>query len=277
MKRYTEATFLIEPLDPWRDLLIAELGELGYDSFEETSNGVNAYISADRFDRAALHRLEIARQPHVRISHTVHEVEPRNWNAEWERSFQPVEVGMDVRIRADFHPFVPGSKHDIVITPRMAFGTGHHATTRMMVEAMLGLDMRGQHVCDLGCGTAVLAILAERLGAASVEAIDNDPQATANARENIALNGCTRITVRTGDVSLLAPATCGIILANIERNTLMRDMEAMYNALLPGGSLLLSGFVVADRQLMSTAAHNAGLHPEKTLTIGDWTLIACRK
>lgn len=277
MTRYTEVTFLIEPLDPWRDLLIAELGEHGYDSFEETDHGVKAYVPSSRFDRAVPHQLDIARRPHVRISHTVREVEPRNWNAEWEGSFLPVEVGHEVRIRADFHPFVEGFTHDIVITPRMAFGTGHHATTRMMVEAMLRLKLHGRHVCDLGCGTAVLAILAERLGAASVHAIDNDPQATSNARENIAHNGCTRITVDTGDVSLLVPASCGAILANIERNTLLRDMAAMSGALLPGGALLLSGFVSADRQRMMDGAHEAGLRTEETLTISEWTLIGCRK
>jgi len=277
MTRYTEVTFLVEPLDPWRDLLIAELGEHGYDSFEETPHGVKAYVPSGRFDRAVPHQLDLSRRPHVRISHTVREVEPRNWNAEWEGSFQPVEVGHEVRIRADFHPFVEGFTHDIVITPRMAFGTGHHATTRMMVEAMLRLDLHGRHVCDLGCGTAVLAILAERLGAASVHAIDNDPQATSNARENIAHNGCTRITVDTGDVSLLVPASCGAILANIERNTLLRDMAAMSGALLPGGALLLSGFVSADRQRMMDGAHEAGLRTEESLTIGEWTLIGCRK
>lgn len=275
--RYTEVTFLVEPIDPWRDLLIAELGEGEYDSFEETPHGVKAYVKSDRFDRASLATLKVPRDPHVRISHTVREVEPRNWNEEWERSFQPVEVAKEVRIRAEFHPFVPGFTHDIVITPRMAFGTGHHSTTRMMVEAMLGLDLKDQHVCDLGCGTAVLAILAERMGAKSVHAIDIDEQAVLNARENIALNGCGRIVVDKGDVALLGPATCGVILANIERNTLLRDMSAMRDALLPGGALLLSGFVNADRPLMLEGVGAAGLRPEEMLSNGEWSLIGCRK
>jgi len=275
--RYTEVTFLIEPLDPWRDLLIAELGEGEFDSFEETAHGVKAYVKSDRFDRSSLTGLQVLRDPHARISHTVREVEPRNWNEEWERSFQPVEVGKDVRIRAEFHPFVPGFTHDIVITPRMAFGTGHHSTTRMMVEAMLGLDLRDKQVCDLGCGTAVLAILAERMGALSVHAIDIDGQAVTNARENLALNGCGRVLVDKGDVSLLGPAKCGVILANIERNTLLRDMNAMRDALLPGGALLLSGFVNDDRPLMVEGVRAAGLRPEEMLSHGEWSLIGCRK
>ena len=275
--RYTEVTFLIEPLDPWRDLLIAELGEGEFDSFEETTHGVKAYVRSDRFDRSSLSGLQVARDPHVRISHTVREVEPRNWNQEWERSFQPVEVGKEVRIRAEFHPFVPGFTHDIIITPRMAFGTGHHSTTRMMVEAMLGLDLRDKQVCDLGCGTAVLAILAERMGAKSVHAIDIDEQAVVNARENLALNGCGRVLVDKGDVSLLGPATCGVILANIERNTLLRDMNAMRDALLPGGALLLSGFVHVDVPLMLDGVSAAGLVPKEMLSHGEWSLIGCRR
>lgn len=275
--RYTEVTFLIEPLDPWRDLLVAELGEGAFDSFEDTAHGVKAYVPSERFDRSALSALHVMRDPHVRISHTVREVEPRNWNEEWERSFQPVEVGDQVRIRAEFHPFVPGFTHDVVITPRMAFGTGHHATTRMMVEAMLALDLKDRHVCDLGCGTAVLAILAERMGARRVHAIDIDEQAVLNARENITLNGCGRIVVDKGDVALLSPGSCGVILANIERNTLLRDMSAMRDALLPGGALLLSGFVNGDRPLMLEGVRAAGLRPEEMLSHGEWSLIGCRR
>lgn len=275
--RYTEVTFLIEPIDPWRDLLIAELGEGEYDSFEETQHGVKAYVKSDRFDRSTLVTLQVPRDPHVRISHTVREIEPRNWNEEWKRSFQPVEVGKEVRIRADFHPFVPGFTHDLVITPRMAFGTGHHSTTRMMVEAMLALDFKDQHVCDLGCGTAVLAILAERMGAKSVHAIDIDEQAVINARENITLNGCSRILVDKGNVSLLKPDSCGVILANIERNTLLRDKAAMHEALLPGGALLLSGFVNDDRSLMLDGVRAVGMRPEEMLSHGEWSLIGCRK
>jgi ribosomal protein L11 methyltransferase len=275
--RYTEVTFLVDPVDPWRDILIAELGKGDFDSFEETPHGVKAYVRSEHFDRSSLNALQVTRDPHVRISHTVREVEPRNWNEEWERSFQPVEVGNQVRIRAEFHPFVPGFAHDIVITPRMAFGTGHHSTTRMMVEGMLGLDLQDRYVCDLGCGTAVLAILAERMGARGVHAIDIDEQAVINARENTALNRCSRILVDKGDVALLGPAACGVILANIERNTLLRDMAAMRDALLPGGALLLSGFVNDDRPLMLDGVRRSGLRPEEMLSHGEWSLIGCRK
>lgn len=270
-------TLLIAPPDPWRDIAVAELGELGYDMFEETADGLRAYIRSDRFERAALDGLMAFRDPHVRTSITVQAIAPRNWNSEWERSFEPVEVGRAVRIRADFHPKVDGFMHDIVITPRMAFGTGHHATTRMMVEAMLALDLQGRHVCDMGCGTAVLAVLAEQLGAGSVEAVDIDADAADNARHTVAINGCTRVEVALGGLELFRPGSCGAILANIERNTLERGMPAMHDALLPGGVVLLSGFVENDRGRIEAAARSAGLVPTETMLRGEWALVKCER
>ncbi|HEY0976859.1 MAG TPA: 50S ribosomal protein L11 methyltransferase [Flavobacteriales bacterium] len=274
---WTEVDLTIAPRDPWTDIAMAELGELGYDTFEETSHGVKAYILTAHFDRIALNSLMVVKDPHVKVNIGTRMIEARNWNAEWESSFEPVEVGKAVRIRAEFHPHVDGFAHPIVITPRMAFGTGHHATTRMMVESMLPLDLRGKHVCDLGCGTALLAILAERLGAASVEAIDIDQGAVDNARETVVLNGCTRIVVEKGDAALLRPDTCGAILANIERNTLVRDMPAMAGALRSGGILLLSGFVKADIGRMEEAVRSAGLLPTGTMEQGEWALVKCER
>lgn len=275
--KYTEVDFLIAPLEPWRDILMVELGELGYDSFEETVHGLKAYIPTEQFERTALRSLLSMRDPHVNVTHTVHDVPEVNWNAQWESSFRPVEVGRDVRIRAEFHAHEEGYGHEIVITPRMAFGTGHHATTRMMVQAMLGLDLEGKEVCDLGCGTAVLAILAEQRGAAHVLAVDIDQNAVINARENVELNTCAGITVEKGEVDLLEGRTYDAILANIERNVLVRDMEAMNAALKPGGALLLSGFIRQDRQLMLDAVVRAGMVPVEDMQEGEWALIGCRR
>ena len=275
--KYTEVEFLIAPLDPWRDILIAELGAEGYESFEETAHGLKAYVPAQRFDPKVIAGLMGVNDPHAVVSHTVRQVEPRNWNAEWEGSFQPIEIGDRVRIRAQFHTTRPGFAHELVITPRMAFGTGHHATTRMMIGAMLELDLRGRHVCDLGCGTAVLAILAEQLGAGTVHAIDIDAAAVENAGQNVVTNGCERIHVEKGTAALLRPGTCGTILANIERNTLMKDMALMSDALLPGGALLLSGFVAGDRHMMIDSAKQAGLAIVERMKEGEWALLGCRK
>lgn len=274
---HTEVECLLDPVEPWRDITMVELEELGYEGFEEITGGLRAYIPTEAFRREALAGLLAVRDPHVVVDLHVRTVEPRNWNAEWESSFQPVEVGDRVRIRAHFHPADPRFEHELVITPRMAFGTGHHATTRMMVRAMLDLDLKGQQVCDLGCGTGVLAILAERLGAEKVHAVDNDPTAVDNARETVVANGCTRVLVEKGDVANLAGRRYGTILANIERNTLMRDMQAMADALLPGGALLLSGFVTSDRHMMAGCAKQHGLEPMERLSEGDWALLGCRR
>lgn len=281
---YTEVTFLLSPPDPWRDLLTLELAEIGYDSFEDgwtdpngTRGELKAYVRGDRFDAAAIERLHTLRDAHVSVTWTSAEIPDRNWNAEWESSFQPVEVDGMVRIRADFHEARPGFDHEIVITPRMAFGTGHHATTRLMVQAMLALDLKGRSVCDLGCGTGVLAILAERMGAREVRAIDNDPGAVDNARDNLGRNGCHVIAVEKGDASSLSGHTYDAILANIERNVLINAMPLLAAALKPGGALLLSGFIPADRITMEQCATAHGLVLAERLQEGEWVLVGCRK
>ena len=147
MSHYTAASFRIAPLEPWRGIMTALLGEIGFDTFEENADGLVAYIPTDRFDAAAVDSLFPLSQPEVTITWKHHGIEPRNWNAEWESSFSPIEIGNDVRIRAEFHPSEPGFTHELVVTPRMAFGTGHHATTRMMVRAMLPLDFHGKKRC----------------------------------------------------------------------------------------------------------------------------------
>lgn len=274
---YTELEFLIAPVDPWRDVLIAELGELGYDSFEETEGGMRAYIPSAHYERAALNGLRTMRDPHVKVSMTVREVKNENWNAAWEKSFEPVRVGNEVIIRADFHPAETGYRHDLVITPRMAFGTGHHATTHMMVGALLAMDLEGSNVCDMGCGTGVLAILAERMGASHVRAVDYDQQAVDNAMDNVSGNHCKGITVEKGDVTSLGPGSCDVILANIERNTLLRGMASLSMALRPGGKLLLSGFLRPDVLAMRDGARKHGLEAVDTLYRGEWALLVCRK
>lgn len=274
---YTVVDFLVAPVEPWRDLLLVELVELGYEGFEETPGGLKAYIPTALFHRADLDRLRVAREPHASLSHTVGKLPEVNWNAQWESGFQPVEVDGRVRVRAEFHAPVDGVEHDIVITPKMAFGTGHHATTRMMVRSMLQYPIQGQRVCDLGCGTGVLAILAERLGAAEVTAIDHDPVAVENARYNAQVNHCQRITVEKGGTALRDAPGYGTILANIERNTLINAMPGMAEALLAGGHLLLSGFLREDLPQMLDAMSNAGLVRVQQLEDGEWAFLRTAK
>ncbi len=284
MTTYTEVTFLIDPVQPWRDILAVELAELGFDSFDETytdpmgtSGELKAYIPADRFNSAALSGLLTLRDPHVSASWTAHEIAPVNWNAKWESEFKPVEVGKEVRIRADFHESVPGFAHELVITPRMAFGTGHHATTRMMIRAMLEMDLAGRDVCDMGCGTGVLAILAHRMGASPVVGYDIDPGAVDNARDNMERNGCSGIAVDIGTIESLGRDRHDLILANIERNVLLDGMQRLHDALRNGGVALLSGFVPGDRHMLVQGARVVGLEPVVRMQEGDWALLGCRK
>jgi ribosomal protein L11 methyltransferase len=281
---YTEVTFLLSPVDPWRDLLMVELADIGFDSFEEgftdqlgERGELRAYVPNARFDAARLGELLTLRDPHVNVTWSTLEIADRNWNAEWESSFQPVEVGSDVRIRADFHEPKPGFTHELVITPRMAFGTGHHATTRMMVLGMLPLDLRGKAVCDLGCGTGVLAILAERMGATTCRAIDIDQGAVDNAQENLVRNACQVTTVEKGEASALSGHSYDLILANIERNVLLDAMPLLAAALRPGGAVFLSGFVVTDRHMLAQRARENGLELAERLNEGDWAMLGCRK
>lgn len=275
--RYTEVNFLVTPVEPWRDVLMVELTEIGFEGFEETPHGIKAFIPTADLEPSTLRALSVPKDPHVAVTYTVHEVPEMNWNARWEKEFLPVEVDGKVLVRAEFHPGQPHYEHEIIITPRMAFGTGHHATTRMMVKAMLDMDLRGKRVCDLGCGTGVLAILAERLGAAEVMAIDYDPVAVENARLNVAMNHCERIVVEKGDADLARGTGYDAILANIERNTLMRSMAGMVASLAENGKLLLSGFIRKDIEVMAKAAKDAGLRHVLTLEEGEWAFSAWEK
>ena len=268
--RYTEVDFLVDPVDPWRDLLMVELTGIGYEGFEETAHGIKAFIPTVDLVPTALRKLLVPKNPHVSVTYTVREVPDLNWNERWEQEFQPVEVAGKVLVRAEFHAAAPQYEHEIIITPRMAFGTGHHATTRMMIMAMLDMDLKDKKVCDLGCGTGVLAILAERLGASEVIAIDYDPVAVDNARDNVSTNHCHRIVVEKGNTDLAKGAGHDAILANIERNTLIRSMPDMAAALTKNGKLLLSGFVRQDSELMDKAAMEAGLSHVLSLEDGEW-------
>ncbi len=246
--RYTEVVFIFDGEEWQRDLLISELANMGFDMFEDTNVGFKGYIASEKVDIASLEQLLFAQWDHVVTHYELKEMEPHNWNETWESNFQPIEIGERCRVRATFHPSLAGYDYEIIIDPKMAFGTGHHQTTAMMMEYVLEEDVNGKTVLDMGCGTGILAILAVKRGAEQVTAIDYDQVCYESTRENAALNDTEeRVEVFCGSAEAIPmQKPFDMILANINRNILLEQLGHYAAALKPGGILLVSGFYVGE-------------------------------
>ncbi len=254
---YIGYDFKVNPLQPGTEILIAELGYAGFESFVETEEGVTAYIQKDDWNEHILKDINILDSDEFKIEYTFLEIEQINWNSEWEKKFDPIEVDGKCTVRAPFHPN-KNFEYEIVIEPKMSFGTGHHETTFMMLQFLLENDFKGKTVLDMGCGTAVLAILAEMRGASNLDAIDIDEWCFENSLENIQRNDCKNISVFLGDASLLEGKEYDVIIANINRNILLNDMETYRKCLDTGGELYLSGFYNEDLPIITEACNNLG-------------------
>lgn len=257
----------------WQEVLIALLAEIGYEGFEQDDEILRAYVSEEQFDPAAL--ATVLRS--FELDYTEQRLEDRNWNEEWERNFQPVVVDDFCAIRAHFHAPIPGVEQELVITPKMSFGTGHHATTFMMIRAMRELDFRGKQVLDFGTGTGVLAILAERLGAERVLAIDNDDWSMANAEENIETNQCKRVELRKIDSLSQLGGSFDILLANINKHVILAEMGAMGQQLAEGGVILLSGLLENDYEDIENEAAKIKFKISVRVTKGAWICLRLEK
>ena len=255
---YIEYDFTVSPTEMGAEILMAELAEVGFDSFEDTPTGIKAYIPKDSWNEHILQDIYLLSNPEFTISYQITEIEQVNWNEEWEKNFSPIVVEDLCTVRANFHP-VPNTRYDIVITPKMSFGTGHHETTYMMLQQLLPLSLEGAKVLDMGCGTGILAIMAALRGAHDITAIDIDPWCVENATENVQQNNCSFITIKEGDVSLIAGEQYNLILANINRNILLSDIPAYTQALLPQGLLLVSGFYEEDLPAIKEKCQKVGL------------------
>ncbi|WP_431161073.1 50S ribosomal protein L11 methyltransferase [Flagellimonas beolgyonensis] len=266
---YLEFDFKVKPLQPASDILMAELGELGFESFVENEEGLLAYILKSEWKEQTLNDLFVLQHPDFEITWTSKEIEQQNWNAEWEKNFHPIRVGDGCMVRAPFHAKEEVT-YDIVIEPKMSFGTGHHETTYMMLQHILNTDFEGKSVLDMGCGTGVLAILAKMKGARSADAIDIDEWCYLNSLENVERNNCADIQVFQGDSSLLKDKKYDIILANINRNILLEDIPIYANSLNKGGALFLSGFYLKDLDAISSKCAAHGLEFEKNLEKNRW-------
>ncbi|MEH6765697.1 MAG: 50S ribosomal protein L11 methyltransferase [Aequorivita antarctica] len=254
---YIEYDFKVTPLQPGTEILIAELGYAGFESFVETEEGVTAYIQKEEWNAAILEDINILDSDEFKIEFTTSEIAQVNWNSEWEKNFDSIEVDGKCTVRAPFHPN-KNFEYEIVIEPKMSFGTGHHETTFMMLQHILENDFEGKSVLDMGCGTAVLAILAEMRGASKLDAIDIDEWCFENSLENIERNHCKNISVFLGDSTLLSEKKYDVIIANINRNILLNDMEVYRKCLDLGGVLYLSGFYVDDLPIITETCNNLG-------------------
>ena len=257
-QNYIEYKFTVVPKDPWEEILFAALQELPFESFESNKNSLMAYVSEALHYDNFLKTISLFENTAVSISFEKKTIEPINWNAKWESEFQPIEIGEDCVVRADFHP-AQGKPYELIINPKMSFGTGHHQTTHMMLEFALKENFKEKRVLDMGCGTGVLAILASMKGAVSVDAIDIDPWCIENTNENAQKNDCSTVNCFLGSSITLKTPSYDLIFANINRNILLEQITSYSEALYTRGVLLMSGFYQEDIVSLIECCNTNGL------------------
>ncbi|MFV0472142.1 MAG: 50S ribosomal protein L11 methyltransferase [Paludibacteraceae bacterium] len=256
------------------DVLASVLGKTGFESFVDTENGLDAFIPSANFEQDKLKRIIDKFEYDSNIKFEYEQTEDKNWNEEWEKNFfEPIVIDSRCVVHSSFHQNYPTCEYDIIIDPKMAFGTGHHETTALMIAEILNANLKGKDVLDMGCGTSVLAILAEKRGACHVTAIDIDDWCTENSLENIQLNGSKRVEVMLGGAELLANKEFDMIFANINRNILLEDMEKYANSLRPNGKLLMSGFYKEDIPFVKSKATSLGFKMERFSEKNNWVAV----
>lgn len=276
MNDYVKVTFRLSPYDEMQaDILVAALADYGYECFEPTADGTDAYIPEKIFNADAVKAAVEESGVTAAVTWSVEEIKGRNWNEEWEKNyFKPMTIADRCVIHSTFHNDYPKLEYEIVIDPKMAFGTGHHETTSLMVEQILREDVRGRSVIDMGTGTGILAILASMRGAGCVAGIEIDEDAYRNAIENVGLNNAGNVKLLHGDASLLVRMEAAdFLFANINRNIITGDIDRYVKALKPGGTMLLSGFYVEDIPVVMQAAAPLGLSQVLYNEKNRWTML----
>lgn len=276
---YIELKVQVEPSNQLaNEVLIAQLAEIGFESFTENTTGLSAFIKISEYSDAISAKIqELILPENTRVTFQTEKIDDQNWNAIWESNFDPIIVNDRCIVRASFHKNTPELEYEIIIDPKMAFGTGHHQTTHLMIEAVLNEDFSGKKVLDMGCGTGVLAILAEMRGAKAITAIDIDEWAFQSTVENVELNHCENIDAFLGDVNLIKNKKFDIILANINLNILISDMGFYYNSLLSEGKIIFSGILKSDIPTIEQKAKKLGLSHIATSTRDEWVMISFQK
>ena len=269
---YKQVAFQFSQIEEYqKDLLVGALGEIGFDTFEDTAEGFDAFILAKEFNEAALNEVLTGFGDELQYTYQVNEIEAQNWNEEWEKNFSPLIITDNCYVRATFHEAQPQYEYEIVIDPKMAFGTGHHQTTTMMMQYILETDVVGQMVLDMGAGTGILGILAAKRGARQIVAIDNDEVCHRSTIENAELNEVSNLTSFCGSKEAIPAAEFDTILANINRNILLDQIEAYNKVLKEGGRIFFSGFYEhPDLEMIKAHCANFGLVYIDHKKLGDW-------
>ncbi|ALL07485.1 ribosomal protein L11 methyltransferase [Pedobacter sp. PACM 27299] len=277
--QYIKVTFSFTAIEEYQqDLLISDLAEIGFNTFEDTENGFAAFIDLDSYSLENLEEVLDSYKEELEITYDITEIAAENWNEEWEKNFEPLIINEQCYVRATFHEPQPQYQYEIVIDPKMAFGTGHHQTTTMMMQYILSTDVHGKNILDMGCGTGILAILAAKKGAASLVAIDNDEVCYLSTLENSELNGITNLTAACGGKETIPQQTFDIILANINRNILLDQIPTYADVLASGGSIFFSGFYESpDLDMIKTACETLQIRYVDHKKIGEWVAAQFRK
>jgi len=255
------------------EIVSAVLSDIGFESFVETENQLMAYIPEGQLTKDEVTEIISPMQQTMSFSWHINTIAEQNWNALWESNYEPVVIADRCHIRAPFHPIMQDKEFEILIEPKMSFGTAHHETTQMMIEMMLQDNFSGKDVLDMGCGTGVLAILASKMGAKNILAIDNDPWAFENSRENVDRNQAMNISVYQGDHQLLRDKSFHTIIANINRNILLDQFASYAKSLSPGGDIYLSGFLEEDIPVLMKEAEKYGFKLKTKRILGKWSAI----
>jgi ribosomal protein L11 methyltransferase len=273
---YTRLQVTCDPA--FSEILMAEIGESGFDTFMETETGFEAYTESDHYDKAKLEEIRQQYHEQTSLSFSFDTIEKRNWNEDWEKSYHPILVEDQCLIRAEFHTPEKKFPYEIIITPKMSFGTGHHQTTYLMVKNQLEIDHRNKRVMDAGCGTAILSVMASKAGAREVEAFDIDEWSVVNGKENIEVNKCSGINLQQGKITeVTLTGTFDIILANINKNVLLAEIKLYQAYLNPKGLLLLSGFYTHDIPDLLEEASKYGLEEVKRYERENWASLLLTK
>ncbi len=270
---YIELIVTVEPKEQGSDILIAELSELGFESFVDADSGFSAYIKEEEYSENEIKTLFLNYSDFLKITSVSKIIQQQNWNKEWESSFQPIAVDRKCYIRAPFHEPQKSFLYDVIIEPKMSFGTGHHHTTQLMIQKLMKLDIKAKSLLDMGCGTGVLAILASLMNANPITAIDTDEWSYENSIENLQKNNINNVNVYKGNAEILAGKLFHTILANINKNVLLNDMPVYIRSLEENGNLVLSGFFETDVNELLQKAVDLKLRLEEKVVNNQWTML----